>query len=117
MTNLKYYNLIRLLAAIFFVAIAFEYWGNSFIGLAVLLFPYILVFLLANKLAYRTKLRTILRTFAGLLVSVLAIGLLFGIKSDAQSGIVVSHIAISQYSAIFVAEAIIGLCTYEDNCT
>ncbi|MCP1338035.1 hypothetical protein NJR55_00385 [Idiomarina sp. M1R2S28] len=117
MNYLKIYNLIRTLSIICFVAITFEYWGIGFIGTAIMLFPYGIVFVLANKNLYKTKLRTFFRAVAGLLVSVLTIGLLFGVDSDPQAAIGLGFVVVIQYGILFISEAIIGLATYAESHT
>ena len=97
------------------MAIVYEYWGAGFIGTAFMLTPYVIVSLLANKNAYKTKLRIFCRAVGGVLVLILAIGLLFGIESDPQAAVGIGFAIVIQYGIIFVSEAIIGLATYEES--
>ncbi len=117
MVHLKTYNLIRMFSILSLMAILYEYWGTGLIGTAFMLTPYVIVSLLANKNAYKTKLRIFCRAAGGVLISMLALGLLFGIKSDPQAGIGIGFAIAIQYGVIFVSEAIIGLATYGENST
>jgi hypothetical protein len=115
MVYLKLYTLIRILSSICLIAIVSEYWRSGLIGTSFILSPYIIVSLLANKNAYKTKLKLVCRSVGGVLVSILAIGLLIGIDADPQASIGIGFTIIMQYGIIFVSEAIIGLATYEES--
>lgn len=112
MINFNAYRFTQILSIICFTAILYQYWGTSFIGAALMLTPYLLIFLLANPRAYQTKTKVVLRTIGGVLVAVLALGLLFGVGSDAQAGVGIGFAVVIQYGAIFLSEAIIGLVNY-----
>ena len=114
MVHLKVYNLVRIFSIISLMAIVYYYWGAGFIGTAFMLTPYVVVFLLANNNTYKTKLRIFCRATGGVLISILAIGLLLGIESDPQAGIGIGFAIVIQYGVIFVSEAIIGLATYRE---
>lgn len=111
------YNFIRLLSTICFVATAYKYGGDGFFGNLFILAPYLIVFLIANKNAYKTKLRLYCRATAGLLVSVLTVGLFIGVEPDAQAAIGIVFGILIQYGVVFVSEAIIGLATYGESST
>jgi len=117
MVHLKSHNIIKILASISFIAIAYEYLAIGFMGATIILIPYVLIFLLANKNAYKTTLRVFCRVTGGILVSLLAVGLLFGIKSDPQAGVGAMFAVVIQYGVIFISEAIIGLFTYKESST
>lgn len=115
MINVTSYNFIRILASICFITVAIVFLPYGALGGVFLLMPYLLVFLLANQNTYHTPLRVYCRVTAGVLVSLISIAILFGIESDPQAGISVMFSAVIQYGVIFVAEAIIGLMTYEES--
>lgn len=114
MFHLKIYNLVRVVSLFCFSAITWEYWGNNALGLVFLLTPYVLVFVLATQKTYSSKIKIICRVVAGAFVSLLSVGLLFGIDADPQAPIGIGLTVIIQYCTLFVAEAIIGLATYKE---
>ncbi len=79
--------------------------------------PYVVVFLLANESSYKTTFRIYCRVIAGISVSLISMGLLFGISNDAQAGIGVLLALVIQYGILFVSEALIGFYTYGENNT
>ncbi len=113
MINLNAYRFTRILSVICFIAILYRYWGISFIGFAFMLFPYIITLLLANQGAYQTKFNILLRTSCGVLIAILALGLLLETGSDPQAGIGIGFGVVIQYGVIFVSEAIIGIASYK----
>lgn len=115
MNQITPYYLVRAMASISLVAIALQYWTMQLLGLAIILMPYLTVILLANKEAYSSPLRVYCRFFSGVGVSIISIGLLFGIENDAQAGIGVLFAVALQFGIIFVSEAIIGLFTYQES--
>lgn len=112
MINLKAYRFTQILSVICFIAVLYQYWGVSFLAFAFMLVPYVITLLLANPDAYQTKFNTLLRTSCGVLISILALGLLLDTKSDAQAGIGIGFGVLIQYGVIFVSEAIIALASY-----
>ena len=115
MNQITPYYLVRAMASISLVAIALQYWTMQLLGLAIILMPYFIVLLLANKDAYSSPSRVYSRFFSGVGVSIISIALLFGIESDAQAGIAVLFAVAIQFGIIFVSEAIIGLFTYQES--
>lgn len=115
MNFLKTYNIIKLLALVSFIALAYKYVANGLVGVIFMLIPYVLIFFLANKNAYQTTLKVSIRMIGGILVVLLALSLLFYVNDDAQAGIGIMFAVVIQYGVIFVSEAIIGLLTYERN--
>ena len=117
MLNISSYNVIKVLTSISFVVIAFQGLSHGVLTGIVLLMPYVIVFLLANESSYKTTLRIYCRVIAGILVSLISLGLLFGISNDPQVGIGVLFAVAIQYGILFVSEALIGLYTYGERNT
>lgn len=115
MNQLTPYYLARAIASISLVAIALQYWTMQLLALAIILMPYVIVLLLANKGAYSSPLRVYCRFFSGVGISIISIGLLFGVENNAQAGIAVLFAVAIQFGTLFVSEAIIGLFTYEES--
>ena len=117
MMYLKTYNYIKALALIALVLINYEYWGAGFFWVLVMSAPYFLIFTISNESRYKTRLGHLFRASAGIIVFLLALGLLFGIDSDAQAGIGAMFAIVTQYGVIFASEALIALLTYREDCT
>ncbi|WP_153916126.1 hypothetical protein [Shewanella sp. TC10] len=113
MVNLTVFNVIKFLSMLSILAITWRFWGSGLTATILLILPYLVVYLLANKNTYSTSLKTICRALAGFFVSILALGLLFGISPDPQAGIGVVFGVCLQYGVIFISEAIIGMAMYE----
>lgn len=115
MNQITPYYLVRAMASISLVAIALQYWPMQLLGLAIILMPYLIVILLANKEAYSSPLRVHCRFLSGVGISIISTVLLFGIESDAQASIGVLFAVAIQFGIIFISEAIIGLFTYQES--
>jgi len=114
MEYLKIYNFIRAMSVGFIIALIYKFGIGSFIGTVFILAPYLLLFLLANQTTYKTKLRVFCRSISATLVCVIAIGILFSGRNEM---IGTGYAIAFQYGVIFVAEAIIGLFTYDESGT
>jgi hypothetical protein len=117
MMYLKTYNYIKALALIALVSINYEYWGAGFFGVFVMSAPYFIIYTIANESRYKNPLSHFLRASAGIIVFLLALGLLSGVGSDPQAGIGAMFAIVIQYGVIFCSEALIALFTYRDDCT
>jgi hypothetical protein len=120
MMYLNTYNFIKTLAIIALVTINYEYWGAGFFEVLVMSAPYFVIYALANESRYQSRLSCLsclLRASAGIIVFLLALGLLFGVTSDPQAGIGVIFAIVIQYGVIFASEAFIALFTYREDCT
>ena len=117
MMYLKTYNYIKALALIALVTINYEYWGAGFISVLVMSAPYFIIFIVANENRYKSLLGQLVRASAGIVVFLLALGLLFGIGSDPQAGIGAMFAIVIQYGVIFASEALIALFTSREECT
>jgi hypothetical protein len=117
MMYLKTYNYMKALALIALVAINYEYWGAGFFGVLIMSAPYFIIFTIANESRYKSRLSHLLRASTGIIVSLLALGLVFGVGSDPQAGIGAMFAIVIQYAVIFVSEALIALFTYREDCT
>lgn len=113
MVQFKSHNIIKFFALISFITLAIIYWANGLFGLIILLFPYVLVFLLANDKAYCTTFKMSFRVSAAIIVCLMALGIIFGIEDDPQAGIGILFAVVIQCGVIFVSEAIIALFTYQ----
>lgn len=109
MFQMKTYQYVRIISVVCILAVLLEYWRYNFIGLIVLLIPYVTVFALANNSAYKTRLAKGCRMTGAVLIAAITVGILFGIKSDPQAGIGVLFAAMLQYGILFISEAILGL--------
>lgn len=107
-------TIIRIIAAISFIAVGYHFWGNSLLGMVFMLLPYGVVFLLANRVTYETKLKSMCRGLSGVIVCLLSLGLLFGEYNDPQSGIGIAFAVLLQYGVIFATEAVVGLVTFRE---
>jgi hypothetical protein len=117
MKYLNTYNFIKALAIIALVTINYEYWGAGFFEVLVMSAPYFVIFALANESRYQSRLSCLLRASAGIIVFLLALGLLFGVGPDPQAGIGALFAIVIQYGVIFASEALIALFTYREDCT
>lgn len=117
MLNIMSYNVIKVLTSISFVVVAFQGLSHGVLAEIILLMPYVIVFLLANESSYKTTFRIYCRVIAGISVSLISLGLLFGISNDAQAGISVLFAVVIQYGILFVSEVLIGLYTYRESNT
>jgi hypothetical protein len=117
MKYLNTYNFIKALAIIALVTINYEYWGAGFFEVLVMSAPYFVIYALANESRYQSRLSCLLRASAGIIVFLLALGLLFGVGSDPQAGIGALFAIVIQYGVIFASEALIALFTYREDCT
>ena len=117
MIYLKTYNYIKALALIALVTINYEYWGAGVVGVLVISAPYFIIFTIANETRYKSRLSHFLRATVGIIVFLLALGLLFGVASDPQAGIGAMFAIVIQYGVIFASEALIALFTYREDCT
>jgi hypothetical protein len=117
MMYLKTYNYIKVLALIALVTINYEYLGAGFFGVLVMSAPYFIIFTIANEDRYKGRLRHLLRASAGIIVLILALGLMFDLGSDPQAGIGAMFAIVIQYGVIFASETLIALFTYPEDCT
>ncbi|GIU53593.1 hypothetical protein [Shewanella sp. KT0246] len=116
MVILTVFNVIKCLSILSLLAMTWRFWGSGVTATILMMLPYAVVYLLSNKNTYSTSLKTTCRALAGFFVSILAIGLLFGIDPDPQAGIGVMFGVSLQYGVIFISEAIIGMAAmYEKN--
>jgi hypothetical protein len=116
MMYLKTYNYIKALALIALVTINYEYWGAGFLGVLVMSAPYFIIYTIASENRYKSRLSHLLRASAGIIVFLLALGLLFGVGSDPQAGIGAMFAIVIQFGVIFASEALIALFTYREDC-
>lgn len=101
-------------ALIALIAINYKYWGTGLLTILMMSAPYALIFFIANENNYKGRLTSLLRSSAAVIILLLALGLLFGIEPDPQSGIGVMFAIAFQYGALFISEALIALFTYRE---
>ncbi|OKY26602.1 hypothetical protein [Thalassotalea sp. PP2-459] len=112
MNYFKTYYFIKVLALIALTLINYEYWDGRFLWTLVISVPYIIIFTIAHKDRYKGSLRYFIRTLAGIVVFLLALGILYN-----ESAIGSMYAIVIQYSVIFASEAIIALFTYDKDYT
>ena len=117
MKYLNTYNFIKALVIIALVTINYEYWGAGFFEALVMSAPYFVIYALANESRNQSRLSCLLRASAGIIVFLLALGLLFGVGSDPQAAIGALFVIVIQYGVIFASEALIALFTYREDYT
>ena len=117
MKNLKLYNYIRALSLLALVVVCLTFLNAGIFGVLILSLPYLFIIFISNEKRYRTHIRSRLRALAGAIVFLLALGLIFGVKSDPQAGIGIMFGVVIQFGVLFVSEALIGLFSYEEGCT
>jgi len=110
----NFIKFIRIFTIIISLPLIYKYSEISFLTMFFLVLPYVFIMCIASEELYQTKTRLLLRSSANIVVLLLAIGLLFGIKADAQAGIGVMFAILIQYGVIFVSEAVIGLLSVEE---
>lgn len=105
----KVSNLVKAVALLSFVAIAFEYWSAGAFGLALLLSPYAVIYFLSSENNYRDLKLTLIRITPAIFSFILVVWLLFGIEPDPQAGIGLMLGVVAQLALISVSELIVFL--------
>lgn len=114
MINIRSYNVVKVMASVSLIVIAFEFLVSDLVA-GIMMMPCVIVFLMANESWYKSAIRVFCRVTAGILISLISLGLIFTINDDPQGGIGLALGVVIQFAIIFVSEALIGLCTYEES--
>jgi len=115
MMYLKTYHYIKALALIALVALNYEYWHAEIFGVLIMSAPYLITYTIANKNRYKSRLSHLVRASAGIIVFLLALGLLFGLAEDPQASIGAMFAIVIQYGVILGSEALIALLTSNED--
>jgi len=103
----KIYYAVRALAVLSLAIITIEYWNAGALALAILLSPYVTLYILSNENNYRDFKLMVLRVVSALLSFLMVPWLLFGVEADPQAGIGLLFGVIIQLSLISITELII----------
>lgn len=118
MSIFQVHHFVKTFAVLSSILFGIKYWEVGLLGVAILLSPYVLLYLLSSEKNYRSKKLRIIRVTPAIISFIWVAWVLLEVDVGQQNGLLVFNFGlIVQISLIIAAECIITLFKNNESCT